>query len=289
MRSTGQRWRACGSRVFGAWFVAPDFADRCAGGGRFVGPAWFADPRHDPRSRSAARRLGGLAAVGPQLARLDAVLEERIEERQQVSALVLVAGRRRTASGAPLASTARWKRLRAGHGASARPSRPLFRIHQRGIKITRDQSSLSASTSCFCNTRAHARTTRCAATPPPGADTSHRSAARAHGRAPATTACRCRARTGSLPNTDAAITRPARIAKTTLRIPQHRRQPLPQPIRHPPRQRLRASHTTRTRTTRSSFHSHRFATQHVPAQSETTPDPGQGRSGRPGPVGSAPN
>jgi hypothetical protein len=110
VRSTGQRWRACGSRVFSRrFFAAPHLAHRRAGGDRFSGPARLADPRLDLAfAQRLLERLRGVAAVGPQLGRLDAARGERVEQRQQVPSLVLVAGREPHRQRRPWASTARW-------------------------------------------------------------------------------------------------------------------------------------------------------------------------------------
>jgi len=72
----------------------PDLARRRPGRDRLARSTRFADPRLD---RSLAQcpleRRRGVAAVGPELARTDAGLGERVDERNQVALLVLVAGR----------------------------------------------------------------------------------------------------------------------------------------------------------------------------------------------------
>lgn len=56
--------------------------------------AGLADPRFDAAlAQLLFERAGVVAAIGPQLGRLDATLGERVHERQQVPALVLVTGR----------------------------------------------------------------------------------------------------------------------------------------------------------------------------------------------------
>lgn len=73
---------------------------------------------------------GGVTAVGPQFLRPDPRLGERIEERQQVALLVLVP---RPGAGARPPRLGAGSGCRPCRGACARPSRPLFRLHQRGI------------------------------------------------------------------------------------------------------------------------------------------------------------
>jgi hypothetical protein len=77
-----------------SFLAAPDGAGCCAGGQRLVAAAWLADPRLDPTLVQRLFELArGVAAVGPQLGRLDPALQQRVDERQQVPALVLVPGR----------------------------------------------------------------------------------------------------------------------------------------------------------------------------------------------------
>ena len=91
------------------------FAAACAGpvclaGGEWV--AWsatFADLWGDAAFFDcSAEWVAAVAAIGPDLDGLVAGGGERINEWQQVRAFVFVAGPSRTASGQPLASTARW-------------------------------------------------------------------------------------------------------------------------------------------------------------------------------------
>ena len=91
-----------------SFFSAPDFACGSAGGDRLVFAAWLADPWLDAAGEEGVFEfVRGVAAVGPELAGLDPALGEEVEQRQQMSTLVFVAGREPDASGAPLASTAR--------------------------------------------------------------------------------------------------------------------------------------------------------------------------------------
>jgi hypothetical protein len=74
-------------------FAAPYLAHRVAGRERLAGAPRLADPRLDlPVGQCLLVRARGVAAVGPQLGRLDADGGELVEQRQQVAALVLVAG-----------------------------------------------------------------------------------------------------------------------------------------------------------------------------------------------------
>jgi hypothetical protein len=75
-------------------FASPDLACWCCGWDRFASAAWFADSRFDLAfAERSFERVGVIAAVSPELVRLDATGSERVHERQQVSLLVLVAGR----------------------------------------------------------------------------------------------------------------------------------------------------------------------------------------------------
>src|SRR6266480_6900836 len=72
----------------------PDLPRRRPGRDRLARPPRFADPRLDrPLAQCPLERRRGVAAVGPELARTDAGLGERVEQRDQVALLVLVAGR----------------------------------------------------------------------------------------------------------------------------------------------------------------------------------------------------
>ena len=72
---------------------APDFADGCAFGDRVACSAWSADAWLD---RAGAHRLlqrgRGIAAVGPELAGRQTTRLQSVKQRQQMGALVLVAG-----------------------------------------------------------------------------------------------------------------------------------------------------------------------------------------------------
>lgn len=77
-----------------AFAAAAYLADGCAGGDLLAGVAPAADPRLDPAFAQRPFELPGVvAAVGAQLTRSDPALGERIEQRQQMPALVLVARR----------------------------------------------------------------------------------------------------------------------------------------------------------------------------------------------------
>ena len=86
-----------GLRVAGLqppFLAAPDLLDWLAGGDRLPGPAGLADPRLDPPVAECSFELsGGIATVGPQLAGVDALGGELVEQGEQVALLVLVAGR----------------------------------------------------------------------------------------------------------------------------------------------------------------------------------------------------
>jgi hypothetical protein len=86
----------------GLWIVAalvsllaaPDLAAGGAGRDWLAASARLADPRFDlPASERVFERGCGVAAVGPQLSGSDAAPAQFIEQRQQVSAFVLVACR----------------------------------------------------------------------------------------------------------------------------------------------------------------------------------------------------
>jgi hypothetical protein len=71
----------------------PDLAGRRAGRDRFAFAAGAADPRGDPALLELRLQLGGgVAAVGPELGGPQAALEQLVDERQQLAALVLVGG-----------------------------------------------------------------------------------------------------------------------------------------------------------------------------------------------------
>jgi hypothetical protein len=90
------REAVAGERVGGfdvAFAAAGDLAGWGAGGDRVAGAAAFADPRLDLSfGELMADRGGVVAAVGADLDRLDAALGERVDQRDQVTLFVLVAG-----------------------------------------------------------------------------------------------------------------------------------------------------------------------------------------------------
>lgn len=82
-------------RIRGAQAAAsptPDFAGRGARGDWLAAGARLADPRLDLTiAQGLLKGLRGVPAIGPQLLRTDAAPDESVDERQQMSALVLVA------------------------------------------------------------------------------------------------------------------------------------------------------------------------------------------------------
>jgi len=134
--------------------ASPDLAGWCAGGDRLAGSARLADPRLDltlAQSLLDCRR--GVAAVSPQLVGVDAARGERIEEWQQVPLLVLVAGREPDLEWRPGGV---YDEVVAAAGPAQERARdllaPFFASTNEASTITRDQSSLSTPTSCFCST-----------------------------------------------------------------------------------------------------------------------------------------
>lgn len=76
-----------------AFSAAEHLAGGCAGGDLVARASAPADTRFDPAFAQLAFELARVvAAVGPQLAGLDAAFAQRVDERQQMPALVLVAG-----------------------------------------------------------------------------------------------------------------------------------------------------------------------------------------------------
>lgn len=74
--------------------AAPDLAPALCGRDRIAGPARLADAGADlALGQALLERARGIAAVGPQLARVDAGRGQLVEQRQQVAPLVFVAGR----------------------------------------------------------------------------------------------------------------------------------------------------------------------------------------------------
>jgi hypothetical protein len=136
-------------------FAAPHLALWPPGGDRLAAFAGLADAGADlPLGQRPLVRAGGVAAVGPQLARLDPQVGERVEQRQQVTLLVLVSGRepdRERFAGRldyEVEATARAAAERARDLLA-----PFFASTSEQSTITRDQSSLSASSNCCCSTR----------------------------------------------------------------------------------------------------------------------------------------
>lgn len=74
--------------------AAPDLAGGRTGRDRLTCATRLRDMRFDlPLAQRLLEFAAGVAAVGPELARMDAALGEGVEEREQVAALVLVPGR----------------------------------------------------------------------------------------------------------------------------------------------------------------------------------------------------
>jgi hypothetical protein len=83
-------WVAC---FDASLFAAPDLAASLSVWDRVAGAAWLADARLDPAfGESLLERPGGVAAVCPELVGVDTGGGELVEQRQQVAALVFVAG-----------------------------------------------------------------------------------------------------------------------------------------------------------------------------------------------------
>ena len=137
-----------------ASLAAPDLARDLAGGNRIPGAAALADPGLDLALAQGLLELARVvAAIGPQLPRLDPAGKQAVDQGQQVTPLVLVTGgepdrKRRSASvygqvvAASSAAPVRARDLRA----------PFFASTSEASTITRDQSSLSASASRSCRT-----------------------------------------------------------------------------------------------------------------------------------------
>ena len=133
----------------------PDFADRLPGRDRLASFARLADVGADlALGERLFVRVRGVAAVGPQFLRLPARLGEPVEQRQQEALLVLVAGseQRFEREPAPLDD-----QVEAAAGCAPECARdlfaPFFASTSEASTITRDQSSLSASSSCVSRTR----------------------------------------------------------------------------------------------------------------------------------------
>jgi len=137
------------------FLAAPDLARCLPRGDRLAAAAALADAGLDLTLAQGFReRARVVAAVGPDLLGPDPPRRQGIDQGQQVAALVLVAGRephleRRPARvyGEVVAAT-RPAPLRAPDLVA-----PFFASTSEASTITRDQSSLSASANCSCNTR----------------------------------------------------------------------------------------------------------------------------------------
>jgi hypothetical protein len=112
------------------------------------------DPRLDQSIAELPFERGGcIAAIGPQLAGLDAAGEQLVDQRQQMRTLVLVAGRDPDGKRCPVGV---YSEVVAATGAAAQRARdlraPFFASTSEASTLTRDQSSRPLSASSSCNT-----------------------------------------------------------------------------------------------------------------------------------------
>ncbi len=140
---------------FGPSFLAtPDLVSGLAGGDRFVRTAALADSRFDLALAQRLReRLGVVAAVCPQFGGPQRALEQRVDQRQQVSLLVFVAGgephlEREAVGVYGQVIAASWPAQERARDLLA----PFFASTSDASTITRDQSSLLLPTSRCCST-----------------------------------------------------------------------------------------------------------------------------------------
>jgi hypothetical protein len=135
-----------------AFLAAPDLAGELAGGNRIPGAAPLADPGLDPAFAQGLReRARVVAAIGPELAGPDPACKERVDERQQMAALVLVASREPDRKRRPAGVYGQVVAASRGAPVRARDLRaPFFASTSEASTITRDQSSFSASASRSC-------------------------------------------------------------------------------------------------------------------------------------------
>ena len=175
--------------------AAPDFvASACRRGSACPRRRRLADPRLDLTFPERLLKLRAMRSRGRPSSsrRLDPAHVERVEERQQVSSLVLVAGCEPDLEWCSVGVYgAGGSGSRVGPGACARPSRPPFSRrparHRRGSVTSR---ACPPRPDSACRTRKRpARAARASPTPPAAADRSPRSASRARGRAPRARAC----------------------------------------------------------------------------------------------------
>ena len=132
--------------------AAPDLA--AVGGGRLAALSPLADAGFDPAFADlVSERLGVVAAVGPDLVGADTALGECVQQRQQVSLFVLVAGREAQRQRRPVRV---YGEVVAAAGPALERARdlvaPFFASTSEASTITRDQSSLSASASSSSST-----------------------------------------------------------------------------------------------------------------------------------------
>jgi hypothetical protein len=133
---------------------APDFAYGGAVGDWVAGAAWLADPGFDlALAQRMFDRLGGVAAVGPELARPDPLREQLIDQRDQVALLVFVSGREADRERCPVGV---YGEVVAAARRAAECARdlfaPFFASTSEASTISRDQSSRPASKSSACKT-----------------------------------------------------------------------------------------------------------------------------------------
>jgi hypothetical protein len=138
---------------FGAELApAPDLAGWGAGRDRLAWAALFTDARLDPARVQLRVELGrGVAAIGPQLGWGQAAIQQLIDERQQMGALVLVAwadpDRKRGAPGInDYMETASWAAAEGARDLAA----PFFASASEASTITRDESVKPSRSSSSC-------------------------------------------------------------------------------------------------------------------------------------------
>jgi hypothetical protein len=124
----------------------PHLAGRRALGDRLACAARLADPRLDLTFAQGLLECGrGIAAIGPQLAGVDAATSEGIHEREQMAPLVLVAGRK---SDLERSTVTLYGKVEAASRPAEKRARdllaPFFASTREASTITRDQSSESA-------------------------------------------------------------------------------------------------------------------------------------------------
>jgi hypothetical protein len=146
-------------------FAAPDLACRRAFGDRVSGAARPTDPGLDSSVDQSGLELSAVvAAISPELIGPQLTLEQLVGQRQQLVALVDVAGRQPDRERQPVGV---YGQVIAAPWAAQERARdllaPFFASTNDASTITRDQSSLPVPTSRSCNTTsASANSPRCA-------------------------------------------------------------------------------------------------------------------------------